>query len=89
MAVQHSRSHIGYGQSVELTLGRTVERTGRSLNQVIAVTGLIINYAYISYGSLQESILCGGIGITFFYGAYVKRLAVRLAYHLIERSVVL
>ena len=89
MTVQHCRSHISNGQSIEFTLGRTVERTGRSLNQVIAVTGLIINYAYISDGTLQESILCGGIGITGVYCAYVKRLAVRFTHYLIERSVIL
>ena len=89
MTVNGNRSHICNGQSVELTLGRAVESTRRCLNQVIAVTGLVINDADVSDSSLQKSILCGGIGITSVYCTYVKSLAVRFTHHLIERSVIL
>ena len=83
MAVKCCRGHIGYRQGVEFTLGRALERAGRCLYQVIPVTGLVINYADISDGSLKECILCGCIGIATVNGSYVKSLAVRVTHHLI------
>ena len=76
MAVQDDRSHICNRQGVELALRRTLECAWRSLCQVIAVSGLVVDDAYLTDGTLQESVLCSGIGVSAFDSADVERLSV-------------
>ena len=89
MTVQDDRSHVCNRQSVELTLGRTLECAGRSLSQIIAVSGLVVDDADVADGSLKEGILRCSIGISSRDSADVELLSVRFTHHLIQWSIIL
>ena len=86
-SVDGDGSHIGDGQSVELALGRSLEGSRRSLVEVIAVSGLVIDYRDVGNGSLAECILGLGVGISVLRHDAECR-AVTLASYLVQRTAV-
>ena len=76
VTVQDDRSHVCNRQSVELSLGRALECTGRSLSQIIAVSGLVVDDADVTDCSFQEGILRGSICISSGNCTDIKCLAV-------------
>ena len=89
VAVQNDRCHVGDRQSVELALGRTLECARRSLRQVVSVSCLVVDDADVADCSLEEGVLSGCIGVSSLDRSDVKCLAVRVTYHLVQRTVVL
>ena len=86
-AVYGHRSHVGDGKGVELSLCRTLEGAWRSLVEVVAVAGLVIDHRDVGYRALAEGIVCGGVGISVLRHDAECR-AVTLASYLVQRTAV-
>ena len=76
VTVQQDRGHVGDRQGVEAAVVRPEERAGRRLDEVIAHPGLVEYDRYTAQGSLQETVLRGGVGIARRVGADVEGLPV-------------
>src|SRR5690606_11951291 len=92
--VDGHRCHVCDGQRVKPTGGRSYKRTGRRLNEVVSVSGLVVNFGYPAKRSGTKVVLGRSISISTCIVAFrlnhanVHGLAIGIALHLIERAIV-
>ena len=89
LPAEEGGGHVGDGAGVETALVRSLERSRRRRQQVIAHPGLVVNHRDVAHGAFAKGVLRRGIGDTVLSGIDVQRRTVAFADHLIQRAAVL